>query len=717
MKHLRFEITGMSCAVCQSHVQRAVSALTGVSSVNVNLLLKTLDADIDDTVTPADIIQAVTAAGYGASEVIEEAPAAASAPQAAILTDEGTGLQRRLLYSLLFLVPLFIIALLGFKPALLSALLQLGLAVPVVILNRGFFQRGCKTLIHGAPNMDTLIALGSGAALLFSLWNTLLILRGGDEPLFFDTAAMILVLITYGKSLEARAKSRTGDAISKLMRMSPKHARVLTGTTEREVAIEEVKPGDLIAVRPGEEIPVDGVVISGHSAVDQSAITGESIPVEKSAGDRVTGATHNTSGELRIRAEAVGKDTVLAQIIALVGEAAASKAPISRLADRVSAYFVPAVLVIATATFAGWMIAGAEAATALKYAISVLVISCPCALGLATPVAIMAATGRGAQKGILFKNAAVLEALHQVSAVVLDKTGTVTQGIMTLKSITPADGSAEDEVLALAAGIEHASNHPLGQAICREASHRGLSEIPAHDFVILPGIGVQAILPDGTRCVLGNARALKDAGIEPPAKTISAGMTALYLLKDGKLAASFLLSDCIKTDARDAVRAFTQKSLRVVMLTGDNRENAKAAADAAGIDEFHAEMLPQGKEAFIRELQAAGLKVAMVGDGINDAPALTRADVGIAIGAGTDIALEAADVILTRSALADAAAAWELSRATIRNIRQNLFWAFGYNVLLIPLAVSGIFDPVYGVIAMSCSSICVVGNALRLSRA
>ncbi|MBQ6473514.1 MAG: heavy metal translocating P-type ATPase [Victivallales bacterium] len=744
-KHI-FNIGGMTCGACQAHVQKAVEKLPGAHGVNVNLLRNTMELELDDSATVTQVIRAVEAAGYSAR--LASQPAAVSpAPQ-----DEATPLRSRMLHSLIFLVPLIYLAMHGMlhlpfpqswdEPQhLLAAIFaQFLLLLPILYLNRVFFINGLRRLALLSPNMDSLIAIGSGAGavygvvLIFRLihatsaneWATVEALR---MNFYFETSGMLLVLITFGKWLEARAKGRTGDAISRLVQLAPQTAtRLDSDGSEREIPLAEIVVGDLLLVRPGARIPVDGSVEAGQSAVDESAITGESIPVTKAEGSKVTCATVNGNGALKVRAERVGQDTTLAQIIRLVESAAASKAPISRLADRAAGVFVPLVIGIAVLSAVIWLLTGHPFAQALSAGMSVLVISCPCALGLATPVAIMVGTGRAAELGILFKNAEALETLHKVDTIIFDKTGTLTQGKPTVTDLLPTQGVTQRQLLEWAASLEHDSEHPLAQAILQEARRQGLHPHPVTAFQPTPGMGVSAIIGD-RHLYLGNRRVLAHLNLpsEQWEKSLDqlaeTGKTPLLLADESRILGVLAIADVAKPTAKDALASLHCGGLRTVMLTGDNRRTAQAIAAELGIDDVRAELLPQDKEGIIRELQAEGHRVAMVGDGINDAPALTRADVGIAIGAGTDIAIEAADVVLSSGNLDTVQTAVELSRAVLRNIKVNLFWAFFYNALGIPLAAGALYPicglllkPVFGAAAMSCSSVCVVTNALRLRR-
>ena len=741
---IRFQIKGMTCGACQAHVQRAAESVPGASKVNVNLLRNTLELDLAAPATAAQVAAAVEAAGYTA--MLE----GAGAPRADAPADERAALRRRLLASLVFLVPLFYLAMHGMlrlpfpaawddaRHALPVAFAQFLLLLPILLLNRAFFTNGLRRLWKRTPNMDSLIAIGAGAGALYGVfllfrlmgavadadWDAVARLR---HDFYFDSSGMLLVLITFGKWLEARAKGRTGDAIARLMGLAPKTAlRLDADGIPREVPLDSVARGDLLLVRPGARIPVDGVVTEGASAVDESALTGESIPVAKHVGDRLTGATVNGTGALTMRAERVGEDTTLAEIIRLVESASASKAPISKIADRAAGLFVPVVLAIAVLAAAVWLLTGHPFAQALSAAMSVLVISCPCALGLATPVAIMVGTGRAAELGLLFKSAEAIELLHKVDTIVFDKTGTLTQGRPEVTDVLPADGLPEERLLAIAASLEHASEHPLAQAILHAANARGLALLPASEAAAAPGLGLSATI-GGRRHHIGNRRLAERLALpaqEWLAKAdglADAGKTPMLVMDDARVLGLIAAADTAKPSARPAVAALRRLGLRTVMLTGDNARTARAIAAELGLDDVQAQLLPQDKERILRGLQQDGHRVAMVGDGINDAPALTRADVGIAIGAGTDVAIEAADVVLAGSDLSAVPAAVETSRAVLGNIRLNLFWAFFYNALGIPLAAGALYPvcglllkPVFGAAAMCCSSLCVVTNALRL---
>ena len=744
----QYTVTGMSCAACSTRVEKAVSKVPGVTSCSVSLLTNSMG--VEGTASPEAIVKAVEDAGYGASKKGAEKAASASAADAedALKDRETPALKRRLIASLVFLVVLMYISMghmmWGWPlPAALAenhvamGLTQLLLTVAVMVINQKFFISGFKGLIHGAPNMDTLVALGSGASFVYSTYALFAMtdaqLRGDTagvmqymHEFYFESAAMILTLITVGKMLEARSKGRTTDALKGLMKLAPKTAVLLRGGAEVTVPIAEVRKGDVFVVRPGENIPVDGVVLEGSSAVNESALTGESIPVDKAAGDAVSAATMTQSGFLRCEATRVGEDTTLSQIIRMVSDAAATKAPIAKVADKVSGVFVPIVIAIAVVAIIVWMLTGQTFGYALARGISVLVISCPCALGLATPVAIMVGSGMGAKNGILFKTAVSLEETGKVQIVALDKTGTITSGEPRVTDILPAEGVTEAELLAAAAALEKKSEHPLARAILQLAGERSMEIAEVEGFEAKPGNGLVATLA-GDALAGGNlkfisAQAAVPAALRTAAETLAeAGKTPLFFSRAGRLIGIIAVADVIKPDSPAAVRELQNLGIRVVMLTGDNARTAKAIGREAGVDEVIAGVLPEGKESVIRELKTQG-KVMMVGDGINDAPALTRADIGAAIGAGTDIAIDAADVVLMKSRLSDVPAAIRLSRATLRNIHENLFWAFIYNVIGIPLA-AGVWiplfgwqlNPMFGAAAMSLSSVCVVTNALRLN--
>ena len=764
MKTEKYNVTGMTCAACQANVTRCVSKLEGVEEVNVSLLANQMTVSYDESkVGEEDIIQAVEKIGYGASS-LEQQPATAQskggfrsewqARQDQAMNSQKQ-MKRRLISSIVLLVPLMYIAMgsmmglpvpwffVGMENSLVNALAQLLLTIPVLFINRHFFQTGFKALWHRAPNMDSLVAIGSGASLVYGLFAMFRLAYGfghGDvelvheyaHALYFESAAMILTLVTVGKYLEARSKSKTGDALGKLVDLAPKTAVVLRGGVEQTIPAEQVVAGDIVVIRPGEGIPVDGVVTEGHGYVDQAAITGESIPVEKNPGDQVISATLNKNGTFQFQASKVGEDTTLSQIIRLVDEASNSKAPIARLADKVSGVFVPVVIAIAIVTAIVWLIAGMGFEFALSNAISVLVISCPCALGLATPVAIMVGTGKAAEMGILIKSAESLENLHNVDTIVLDKTGTITSGHPAVTDVLPLDRSlTEEQFLAEAAAAEFGSEHPLAQAVVERAQQLGLSLPKADAFEAVAGRGIRAKV-NGREYLAGNLAFLEENHLPATLEERSAaksvvnklaqeGKTPLLFLRDGKLLGVIAVADTIRETSRAAIQRFNEMGLHVVMLTGDNKVTAEAIRKELGIEQAISDVLPTQKEAHIRSLQEEGHKVAMVGDGINDAPALTRADIGIAIGAGTDIAIESADVVLMKDSLDDVAAAIDLSRAVVRNIHMNLFWAFFYNVLGIPLAAGVLYpafqlrlSPMIGSAAMSLSSVCVVTNALRL---
>lgn len=743
----QYNVTGMSCAACSARVEKAVKKVPGVTSCSVSLLTNSMG--VEGTASPAAILSAVQEAGYGASPKNASASKAsdASADLDALADRETPKLKRRLIASLGFLLVLMYFSMghmmWGWPLPhwfdgnhVAMGLVQLLLAGIVMVINQKFFINGFKGLIHGAPNMDTLVALGSMASFVWSTYALFAMTRAqvdsNDElvmhymmEFYFESAAMILTLITVGKMLEARSKGKTTDALKSLMKLAPKTATLVRDGAEVTVAIADVQKGDVFVVRPGENIPVDGVVLEGTSAVNESALTGESIPVDKAVGDKVSAATTNQSGFLRCEATRVGEDTTLAQIIKMVSDAAATKAPIAKIADTVSGFFVPAVISIAVVTTIVWLLLGHELGYALARGISVLVISCPCALGLATPVAIMVGNGLGAKNGILFKTAASLEAAGRTQIVALDKTGTITEGAPRVTDLLPAEGVTETELLTLAAALESRSEHPLAKAVLADAEAKAITLPEVTDFAALPGNGLAAKL-DGMDIYAGNAAFIQTKLTLPAAlaqqaeKLAAEGKTPLFFGGAGRLLGVIAVADIIKEDSPEAIRQLQNMGIRVVMLTGDNQRTADAIGRQAGVDEVIAGVLPDGKEAVIRQLQASG-KVAMVGDGINDAPALTRADTGIAIGAGTDVAIDAADVVLMNSKLSDVPAAIRLSRATLRNIHENLFWAFIYNIIGIPLA-AGLFipfgltlNPMFGAAAMSLSSFCVVSNALRLN--
>ena len=745
-----FNVSGMTCSACSAHVEKAVCRLEGVAEVNVSLLTNSMQVTYDEDAASSEaIIAAVKNSGYGASLPQAAGTAAPAVRQEDVMAGELAQMKHRMVWSFAFLIPLFYISmghmmgaplpgfLTGMDNALAFAFTQLLLTLPIMYLNDKYYKVGFKTLLRGAPNMDSLIAVGSMAAVaygVFAIYQIGFGLGHGDGDLvakyhmdlYFESAGMILTLITLGKFLETRSKGKTSQAITRLMDLAPKTARVLREGGEMEIPVEEVLVGDRIVVRPGQAIPVDGTVVEGASAVDESALTGESLPVDKGPGDKVAAASINKSGSFVFEATRVGQDTTLAQMIRLVEEASSSKAPIAKLADKVAGVFVPVVMVIAAVTALVWLAVTHSPEQALTAGVAVLVISCPCALGLATPVAIMVGTGKGAENGILVKSAEALETLHAIDTVVLDKTGTLTQGRPQVTDILPAGGVTESALLGLAACLEAPSEHPLGAAIVEEAGARGLPRQPVERFAAVHGRGVEAVL-GGRRCLAGNRAMMEEAGVdlsawEDRAQALAAqGKTPLYFAKDTSLLGLIAVADTPKPTSRDAVAAFRSLGIDVIMLTGDNRRTADAIGAQLGVTEVMAEVLPQDKERKVSELQSQGRKVAMVGDGINDAPALARADVGLAIGAGTDVAIESADIVLMKSDLLDAAAAVELSRATIRNIKENLFWAFFYNSLGIPLAAGVFFpllgwqlNPMFAAAAMSLSSVCVVSNALRL---
>ena len=743
----QYNVTGMTCAACQNRVEKAVGAVPGVESCAVSLLTNSMG--VEGSASPAAIIKAVEDAGYSASvKDSEKQSTAASSDEAALEDHETPKLKKRLIWSIGFLALLMYVSMghtmFGWPlPAFFNGnhvamgILQMLLAGIVMVINQKFFISGFKSLLKGAPNMDTLVALGSGVSFAYSVVMLFAMtsaqVSGGSEAamaymheLYFESAAMILTLIPVGKMLEARSKGKTTDALKSLMRLAPKTAVVERDGIEETVPVEQVAAGDIFVVRPGENIPVDGVVISGSSAVNESALTGESIPVDKEAGDNVSAATINQSGYLKARATRVGEDTTLSQIIRMVSDAAATKAPIAKLADRVSGIFVPAVIGIALVTATVWLLLGETAGNALARGISVLVISCPCALGLATPVAIMVGNGVGAKHGILFKTAVSLEETGKVSVVALDKTGTITSGQPKVTDICPAPGVSDAELLQCALALEQCSEHPLARAVVACTAERGIAASPAASFRALPGNGLEGE-QDGVALRGGSLRYLSGVCQVPEAlrlqaeQTAAQGRTPLLFARGEQLLGMIAVADTIKEDSPEAIRQLRNMGIEVVMLTGDNERTAQAIGREAGVDRVIAGVLPDGKEQVIRQLRAQG-RVAMVGDGINDAPALTRADIGIAIGAGSDVAIDSADVVLMNSRLTDVAKAIRLSRATLRNIRQNLFWAFFYNCIGIPLA-AGCFisllgwrlNPMFGAAAMSLSSFCVVSNALRLN--
>ena len=760
MAHERFDVGGMTCAACQAHVEKAVRGVDGVSEVVVNLLSGSMTVDYDEGKTSADdICAAVDRAGYSATS--QQTPSATSgaagrsAGSAPLenptkkLEATARAMRARLITSIVFLIPLFYVGMghmLGWPlPAVLAdhahamtlALTELVLLLPILYVNDAYFVNGFKSLWHRAPTMDALIAIGATASVVWSVYAMFVMadyLAQGDahmaamtamDNLYLESAGTILTLVTVGKYLETRSKAKTGSALEALIDLAPKTATVVDGDgAEREVKADALQPGDVIRVRPGESLPVDGVVLSGTSSVDESALTGESMPVEKHAGDTVSAATINRTGTFTFRATRVGADTSLAKIVQLVEDANATKPPIARMADKVAAVFVPVVLVIAAVTFVAWMLLTGSVNEALTAGVAVVVISCPCALGLATPVAIMVGTGKGAELGILFKSAEALETLRGIDTVVLDKTGTITQGRPSVTNVVPAEGVREKALLKLAATLEAGSEHPLAEAIMAHVAELGIVAREASDFAAVPGKGVTAREGDNVIAV-GNARLMEELGVEVDAAALEAfaqqGKTPLMFAKNGKLVGTIAVADQVKPTSAAAVRVLGQLGVRAIMLTGDNGVTAQAIARGVGIADVVADVLPGDKERHVRELQEAGHRVAMVGDGINDSPALARADVGLAIGAGADVAKEGADVVLMHSDLLDVGRAIELSRATIRNIKQDLFWALIYNACGIPLAAGVLYpllgwqlSPMFGAAAMSLSSVCVVSNALRL---
>lgn len=748
----KYNITGMSCAACSAKVERAVGKLDGVENVSVNLLTNSMQVEYkEDKLSSNDIIKNIADAGYGASLATDSKQKKEEKSIKKTNDDAIASMKFRLKVSIVFLVILMYFSMgsmIGLPlPKFLSgegnpvgfALTQLLLVLPVMYVNRKYYISGFKSLFHLSPNMDTLIAVGSGAAFTYGVIAIYVMgyaLNNSDMHtvmeyrmnLYFESVSMILTLITLGKFFETGSKARTTDAISKLIDLSPKRANVLRDGVEENILTEDVVVGDIVIVRPGESIPVDGMIIEGSTSVDESAITGESIPVQKEKGDKLIAATINKNGSVRIKATEVGEDTAISRIIALVEEASSSKAPIAKMADRVAGVFVPVVMGIALVTFIVWLALGYDFSFALNCAIAVLVISCPCSLGLATPVAIMVGTGKGAENGILIKSADALETTHSIYTVVLDKTGTVTEGKPVVTDILAFDID-ENEFLKLAAGVESASEHPLAEAIVEKAKEKSLEIVSPTEFQAISGRGIVASV-NGSKIIAGNEQAVKDqygnsenfTEVFKKGNELAAeGKTPMYFMKDGKLLGIIAVADTIKKDSKEAIQALKNRNIDVVLLTGDHKNTAMAIAKEAGIKKVIAEVLPTDKEEHIRELIKAGHKVAMVGDGINDSPALARADVGIAIGAGTDIAIESADIVLMHSSLKDVATAIDLSKAVIRNIKQNLFWAFFYNSIGIPLA-AGVFylslgwklSPMFGAAAMGMSSVCVVSNALRL---
>lgn len=747
MKKQLLDITGMSCSACSSRIEKVVNKMQGVEQMNVNLLKNNAHVTFDESVVDEKaIIARIEKLGFGAR--VHAANVVAPVPQQDTAAQEMEEMKQRLIGSLIFAslvfyqhmgrmwgwpLPGFI---LGQENELINALLQMLWCIPVLFIDRKYFIHGVRNLLNGAPNMDSLIAVGSGASFIYGLYsvfgmayafghNRLDLLPGFADALYFEASAVILALVTVGKFMEARAKSHTSDAIKALMNLTPKTALVERHGLQGEIPVEEVVTGDVLIVKSGASVPVDGKIIDGSGALDESALTGESLPVDKTIGDKVIGGTINRSGYFKMEATAIGADTALAKIIALVDEATSSKAPIAKLADKVSGYFVPAVISIAVIAAAIWLALGASWHFALTIAISVLVISCPCALGLATPTAIMVGTGRGAKSGILIKSATALETAHKVDTVILDKTGTITAGKPVVTDILPIKVT-ENELLAFAAGLEKLSEHPLGEAIVAAAEAKQLALPETGNYKQLPGQGVTAELA-GDECAAGNLKLLQALNVDVSSlmdrydKLAAQGKTPLYFVRAGELLGCIAVADTVKPTSREAIGKLQAMGLRVLMVTGDNRATAEAIRTQVGVDEAVAQVLPQDKEAVVRKLQQEGHIVAMVGDGINDAPALARADVGIAIGAGTDIAIEAADMVLIKSDLLDVAKAICLSRSVMTNIKENLFWAFIYNAVGIPFA-AGVFyiafgwllNPLIAAAAMSCSSVSVVTNALRL---
>ena len=746
----QFDITGMTCSACSSRVESCVRKLPGVNEVSVNLLKNSMTVSYDeDNLNTAGIVEAVENSGYGAIPKMASQNKKETNPEVSTAKAEYQGMKQRLILSALFTVPLFYISmghmmnwplpgwLLGMENAMTFAFTQFLLLIPVLIINGRYFRVGFRSLLHGSPNMDSLIAIGSGAATVYGIYAIYKIGIGmghGDMELvhsfmmdlYFESAGMILTLITLGKTLEARAKGKTSDAITKLMNLAPKVATVVRDGYEVQIPVGDVVLGDVLIVKAGESVPVDGIVREGFSAIDESALTGESIPVEKNVGDKVIGATVSKSGYIKMQATKVGDDTALSQIIRLVDEATSSKAPIAKLADKVSGVFVPIVIGIALISTISWLIAGYGLEFALSIGISVLVISCPCALGLATPTAIMVGTGRGATNGILIKSAEALETAHSIDTVVLDKTGTITEGKPAVTDILCREGTSEKELLQIAASLEKLSEHPLADAIVTEAEKTGYTALSVSDFNQIPGQGITGVI-HGELVLAGNRRLMEahnipgDPLMTQAEELASDGKTPLFFAKGDKLLGVIAVADVVKPTSAQAIAELASMGIEVVMLTGDNVRTAEAIRRQVGVDRVVAEVFPQDKEQEIRRLQGEGKKVAMVGDGINDAPALARADVGIAIGAGTDIAMESADIVLMKSDLLDVVTAIQLSKATIRNIKQNLFWAFIYNIIGIPVAAGLFFlpfalklNPMIGAFAMSFSSVFVVTNALRL---
>lgn len=747
MRKELLDIKGMSCSACSARIEKVIGKMNGVESINVNLLKNNAHISYDEAVVDeAAIIAKIEKLGFGAVPHVQKVQVQTVPVDTA--AQEMAELKERLIFSACFTIPIFYLHMgkmygwplpsfvLGVENELISALIQLLLCIPVLFAGRKYFIHGFQNLWNKAPNMDSLIAIGSGAAFVYGLYavfglayvfghGKMNLLQGFADALYFESAAMILTLITMGKFLEARAKSRTSDAIAKLMNLAPKTALVQRHGVEGEIPLDEVVAGDILIVKSGASVPVDGKIIEGNGAVDESAITGESIPVDKGAGDKVIGGTINKSGYFKMEATAVGENTALAKIISLVDQATSSKAPIAQLADKISGVFVPVVISISLAAAAVWLLLGQSPHFALTIAISVLVISCPCALGLATPTAIMVGTGRGAANGILIKSAASLETAHSIDTVVLDKTGTVTEGKPKVTDILAVNGN-DSELLRLAASIERLSEHPLAEPIVQAAHARGLELFSGDGYEMLAGRGLRARV-DGTLCAAGNMLLMHDEGVtldeyaQLGEKLAQEGKTPLYFAQGGTLLGIIAVADTVKATSAEAIAQLQTQHIKVLMLTGDNQATAQAIGRQVGVDQVISQVLPQDKERIVRELQEQGHRVAMVGDGINDAPALARADVGIAIGAGTDIAIEAADIVLMKSDLMDVPKAIKLSHKVMKNIKENLFWAFFYNIIGIPLA-AGMFYPLWGVLlnpmigaaAMSFSSVSVVSNALRL---
>lgn len=748
MKREQYDITGMTCAACSARVEKGIAKTEGVENVSVNLLKNSMTVTYDEQVLDQNaIIKKVEQIGYGATPHQKEGKGKEAEPSDTALVEQRK-MKTRLLWSFAFTLPLFYLSMgsmmgwplpgmfLGPEHAMVNALTQLLLTIPVVAAGSPYFKTGFQSLFRASPNMDSLIAIGSGAAVLYSIYNTYQLawvlgaghMVAGDHGsmhLYFESAAMILTLVTLGKFFEAKAKGRTSEAITRLLNLRPQTATLLEDGAEREIPLDEVSLGDILIVKAGDSVPADGVVIEGAVAVDESAITGESIPVEKLPGSKVVGGTVSRSGYLKMRVSAVGEDTALSRIIKLVDEATASKAPIAKLADKVSGVFVPVVILIALLAVVIWAFLGYGFAFALKIGISILVISCPCALGLATPTAIMVGTGRGASHGILIKSAEALEMAHSIDTVVLDKTGTVTEGKPVVTDLLPF-GRTEEELLSLAASIENLSGHPLAEPILEEAKRRGMMPKPVEQFNLIQGRGMEASM-EGKRFLAGNRKLMEERGVSveeylgQEEALASEGKTPLYFAEETTLLGMIAVSDPVKASSKEAISVLTHMGIDVIMMTGDNKKTAEAIRQKVGLGLVIAEVLPEEKEQEVRRLQENGRKVVMVGDGINDAPALTRADVGIAIGAGTDVAIESADIVLMKSDLKDVPAAIGLSRAVMRNIRQNLFWAFTYNTIGIPIA-AGVLYPALGILlnpmiaaaAMSFSSVSVVFNALRL---